>query len=225
MNHSKEILQSWEANADNWIKTIDGEEIESRRVATNKAIVNAVLKYAPKKVLDLGCGEGWLSRALREKAIDVWGTDAIEQLVDSAISKDGQFYSCFSYEDIIAGNHSLPSPFDAVVINFALLDKDVTEHLIPALPSLITQDGHLIIQTLHPLTMSEDYISGWKEGSWNGLKQPFVLPYQWYFRTFTDWINLFTQADFMLEELIEPIHPQTAKPLSVIFVLKPKSSY
>lgn len=226
MNHSKQIIDSWQANAENWIKTIDGEEIESRRLATNDAIINAVVKYAHKSVLDLGCGEGWLSRTVRKEGIDAWGTDAIQQLVDKAISSDGEFYSCCSYEDIIAGNHSLPTPFDAVVINFALLDKEVTENLIKALPALINKNGYLIIQTVHPLSIgNEEYIAGWKEGSWKGFKQPFVLPYKWYFRTFAGWINLFMQSGFVLEELVEPMHPQTGTPLSVIFVLKLKSSY
>lgn len=193
---------------------------------TNDAIINTVLRHSSKKVLDLGCGEGWLSRELRKKGLQVWGTDAIQSLVDTAIKKDGEFYFRYSYEELIAGQHKLPTPFDAIVINFALLDKEVTENLLGCLSSLLTNDGSVIIQTLHPFNIAatEEYKSGWKHGSWNGMKREFTHPYQWYFRTFEDWIKLFIQSGYVVEELNEPVHPQTGKPASVIFVLKNHAS-
>ncbi len=224
MNQPNDILQSWEANAENWIATIDNNELESRRLVTNDGIINTVLRQSPKKVLDLGCGEGWLSRELRKKGLQVWGTDAIQSLVDTAIEKDGGFYFRYSYEEIIAGQHRLPTPFDAIVINFALLDKEVTEKLLGCLSYLMRKDGCVIIQTLHPFNTAatEEYKSGWKDGSWKGMSREFLLPYQWYFRTFEDWVKLFVQSHFLIEEINEPIHPQTGKPASVIFVLKRK---
>ena len=225
MNPSDNILQSWEANAESWISTIDNNELESRRLATNAAIVNTVFRHATKRVLDLGCGEGWLSRALREKGLQVWGTDAVQTFIDVAIERDGGFYFHYSYEQIIEGQHRLPSPFDVIVINFALLDKEVSEKLLACLHWLLRKGGSVIIQTLHPFNIAstEKYVSGWKEGSWNGMSREFVLPYQWYFRTLEDWTKLFSQTNYSIEELIEPVHPQTGKPLSVIFVLKRKS--
>lgn len=222
MNNAQLIRESWEANAANWLATLDNNEIESRCVATNEAIVQQVLALSPKKVLDLGCGEGWLSRALRKQGIEVWGTDAAKELIDAAIERDGHFYFRYSYEEIISGKHELPAPFAAVVINFALLDKEVTEALIGYLPQLLKEEGCLVIQTLHPLTIAatEAYVSGWKKGTWTGLKQPFTHAYQWYFRTTEDWFRIFRNAGFVLERLREPIHPQTQKPLSLIFTMK-----
>jgi 2-polyprenyl-3-methyl-5-hydroxy-6-metoxy-1,4-benzoquinol methylase len=69
MTGENDILESWEANAGNWIQTVTNQELESRRLVTDDAIVQAVMHYAPARILDLGCGEGWLSRALRKK---VW---------------------------------------------------------------------------------------------------------------------------------------------------------
>ena len=47
MPNSQDILQSWEANADNWIRTIDAGEIESRVIATNIAIFVCIIHYRP----------------------------------------------------------------------------------------------------------------------------------------------------------------------------------
>lgn len=221
MTHSHDIRTSWEANAANWIATIENNELESRSLVTNAAIVDTILRYQPQKVLDLGCGEGWLSRELRKQGIEVWGSDAVAALVEAAEAKDGKFYFHYSYEQITAGQHQLPAPFNLAVINFALLDKEASEALIHYLPRLLTVRGHLVIQTLHSyaITSVEEYRSDWKAGSWNGMQRNFVLPYQWYFRTLEDWIRLFNEAGFSIEEISEPVHPDTGKPLSFIFVL------
>ena len=222
MPNSQDILQSWEANADNWIRTIDAGEIESRVIATNSAIMNCIIHYRPDRILDIGCGEGWLTRALRQKGIDAYGTDGVETLVKNAIQKDGPFYFHYTYTQIIQGTHDLPCPFDAITINFALLDKDDTDSIIQYLPNLLSETGLVFIQTLHPLSIatSGDYVSGWKEGSWQGMKQKFVLPYRWYFRTIQEWVNLFNKTGFNLLTLQEPIHPVTKSPVSIIFVLQ-----
>ncbi len=60
--NDKSVLDSWNNNASAWINTIENDEIESRKLVTNKAIVDAVVSYSPATILDIGCGEGWLTR-------------------------------------------------------------------------------------------------------------------------------------------------------------------
>lgn len=222
MNASHEILQSWQANAETWIATIDANEIESRKLVTNAAIIDAITNYRPEFVLDIGCGEGWLTRALAAKNIKGIGVDAIPELIQNAIKKGGEHYEVCSYENIIAGKCNVIPSVDAAVINFALLDKDLSEKLIQYLAKHLKKGSHLFIQTLHPFNITP-YETGWKEGSWNGLQREFVQPYKWYFRTMQDWMQLFVEAGLRLTQLIEPIHPITEKPASVIFVLEVKT--
>jgi 2-polyprenyl-3-methyl-5-hydroxy-6-metoxy-1,4-benzoquinol methylase len=225
MSQSSDIVKSWEANAEAWIQTVQNKELESRRIVTNRAIIDAVLDSRPQKVLDLGCGEGWLSRTLRRNGVDCCGTDAVEALINEAISKDGNYYWQHTYEDIIAGRHTLPAPFDAIVINFALLDKHVTDQLIATLPTLLTDTGLLFVQTLHPMSMPEEERdqTGWKEACWKGMKRKFTHPYRWYYRTIFDWMSLFRKSGFQKQEIREGTHPDTAIGLSMIYILKVKT--
>ncbi|MEQ9437654.1 MAG: class I SAM-dependent methyltransferase [Cyclobacteriaceae bacterium] len=219
------ILDSWQANARQWIATIDGEELESRRLVTNQAIVSTILKFQLHTVLDVGCGEGWLSRALNQQGISTVGVDAVPELIANARQKGAGTYEVASYQELIQGKPLPSAPFAGIVINFALLDKEITEALLPALAHYLTAQGLLFIQTLHPCMLSDrlPYRSGWRPGSWDGMKQAFTQPYDWYFRTLEDWIALFSQSGYILKELGEPLHPETEKPASAVFVLQRKA--
>src|SRR5215510_6947779 len=124
------IIRSWQANADNWISLIESNGIESRKLVTNKAIIDGVLACTPSSILDIGCGEGWLVKEFYDKGIEVAGVDIIPELVTRAKEKvNGNFYTA-SYEDISSGKISFSKKFDAIVINFALIGKESTENLL-----------------------------------------------------------------------------------------------
>lgn len=219
MKNEEKIIESWNANAANWIGIIENSGIESRRLVTNKAIVDAVVTANPKYVWDLGCGEGWLSAELVKKGISVTGTDAVADLVEKAKQKTEGIFFVASYEDIADGKISFDQLFDAIVINFALIGKESTENLLNTLPPFLTAAGKLFIQTLHPHSRKaiDDYTSGWKDGSWDGLSGQFVMPYQWYFRTLEDWLQLLNNSGFASVKYSENFHPHSGNPLSIIF--------
>jgi 2-polyprenyl-3-methyl-5-hydroxy-6-metoxy-1,4-benzoquinol methylase len=219
MNKEKDILSSWYANASNWIDLIAQNGIESRKLATNQAIVDAVLDVKPATVLDIGCGEGWLGSVLSGNNILVTGVDAIPALIDNARQKVQGHFLVASYEEIASGTTAIKGPFDAVVINFALIGKESTEKLVAALPAYLSPQGTLFIQTLHPHHRKavNDYTTGWKTGSWDGLGPQFTQPYEWYFRTMEDWLQLLKDSGFGRVEVKEVFHPGTGQPLSVVF--------
>lgn len=44
----------------------------------NKRYINAIRKYSPKTVLDVGCGNGFLVKKLRERGFSAYGVDFSE---------------------------------------------------------------------------------------------------------------------------------------------------
>jgi 2-polyprenyl-3-methyl-5-hydroxy-6-metoxy-1,4-benzoquinol methylase len=219
MNKEKAIIDSWHTNANAWIDIIGNNGIESRKLITNKAIIDAVMDANPSTALDIGCGEGWLAKELADRGVVVTGIDVIPALIENAKAKTPGTFIVASYEDIAEGRVSLSHPFDAIVINFALIGKESTELLLKALPPLLTANGRLFIQTLHPYSREEsgDYTTGWKTGSWNGLGDQFTQPYEWYFRTMEDWIQLLNESGFNKVIAADVLHPVNGSRLSVIF--------
>jgi len=212
------ILDSWNRNAAAWTVAVRNREIESRRLITDRAVIEAILDHAPHSAIDLGCGEGWLVRELSRHGVETIGTDAIPELVREAQTAGGGQFKQLSYDDISAGN--LAATVDAVVCNFALLGHESVNRLIAAIPDLLNPRGRVIVQTLHPVSAcgAQPYQDGWREGSWDGFSERFVDPAPWYFRTLGSWIQLLRANGLPVIEIREPLHPVTQQPASIIFI-------
>ncbi|MBB6243971.1 methyltransferase domain-containing protein [Rhodanobacter sp. MP1X3] len=213
-----EIINAWHANATPWTTAVRSGDIESRRLITDDAILDAVLSQSPQSVLDLGCGEGWLARALSFRGIRVIGIDVVPELIEQAQSAGGGDFRVASYEDVAAGKLGVVT--DAVVCNFSLIGKESVDGIIASAKSMLRPGGAFIVQTLHPLIACGDqpYTDGWRPGSWAGFSDDFVRPAPWYFRTVETWIRLFEQSGLDLREVREPLHPNTGKPASILFI-------
>ena len=209
------VIRAWSDNAAPWTAAVCGGAIRSRTLVTNGAIVDAVRSRAPRSGIDIGCGEGWLVRAL--DGIDMIGIDVVPDLVAQARRAGGDF-RVLSYEQIAAGQ--LKAAADVAVCNFSLIGKEAVDGLFRAARSFLNPGGALIVQTLHPLAVCGDgaYRDGWREGSWAGFSDDFREAPPWYFRTLESWVRLFSDNGLRLLELREPVHPDTGKPASVIMI-------
>src|SRR5712671_5893108 len=101
------IVDSWRKNASPWTTAVRENQIASRTLVTNKAVIDAVLSRSPRTVLDIGCGEGWLARSLSEHGIRAIGVDIVPALVEQAKKAGGGDFRVVSYEDIAAGSLDL----------------------------------------------------------------------------------------------------------------------
>lgn len=212
------IIESWHNNAGPWTDAVRAGAIASRKLCTDNAIVDAVLGCAPCSVIDIGCGEGWLVRALAARGVAALGIDAIAALVERAQQLGGGQFHTLSYAELAQGK--LAERTDVLVCNFSLLGEQSVADVFGAAPSLLNAGGSFIVQTLHPLVACGDqpYRDGWRHGSWDGFSSDFTDPAPWYFRTLESWVALFARNGLCLRELREPLHPATGRPASIIFI-------
>jgi len=214
-----QVIASWHRNAAPWTAAIRDQQIESRRLVTDRAVVDAVCQRAPRRVLDIGCGEGWLCRALAEHGIETTGVDVVPALIETARAiAGGGDYRVASYEAIAGG--ALQLTVDLAVANFSLIGHEAVDALLRRIPSLLVPHGHLVVQTLHPAAARGElpYVDGWRPGSWAGFGPEFTDPAPWYFRTLGRWVALLLESGFVVRELREPMHPLTGNPASLLLV-------
>ena len=216
------ILSVWRQNAEPWIAAVQGQRIESRRLATDNAVIQAALSLKPRSAIDFGCGEGWLVRALAAQGVDVLGLDAVPELIDTARAKGGGRFETMSYAQIAAGE--LHAKADVAICNFSLLGEASTEAVLAAVPGLLEPGGALLVQTLHPVVACGElpYRDGWREGSWAGCGEGFGQAAPWYFRTLGGWLDTFAACGLRVARIEEPLHPHSGRPASIIFVLEPR---
>lgn len=213
------IVDSWIKNAKPWTTAVREGQIESRRLVTDNAIIEAITECSPRTVLDIGCGEGWLCRALTSRGIDATGIDVVPALIAEARQSGAGHFEVLSYEALASG--SLHWRFDVVVGNFSLLGEASVESIVRAAPQWLGVNGRLVIQTLHPVAAcgTDPYRDGWRAGSWAGFDPSFTDPAPWYFRTIASWIRLFRDSGFSVADVREPLSPKTTMPASIVFIL------
>lgn len=210
------LIRSWRTHSAAWTEAVRTNRIASRVAVTDAALVTAILEQQPTRVLDLGCGEGWLARRLAPLGIAVTGIDAAPELVAAARAAGGGTFRVADYGELPADL----GDFDLAVSNFALLGREPVERLLTALPEFLHPGGHLIVQTLHPLVLGDDqsYRDGWREDSWAAFSASVEEPPPWYFRTLGSWIDLLGAGGFGLRELREPRAGDAARPASLLLI-------
>jgi 2-polyprenyl-3-methyl-5-hydroxy-6-metoxy-1,4-benzoquinol methylase len=216
---AKQLRRSWDANAHAWSAAVREQKIESRRVATDAAILEAVLAHSPTRVLDVGCGEGWLIRALAARGSLLVGVDASAALIEAAREHNSGAFHVLSYAELAVRQEQVGGGFDAVVCNFSLLEEDVVP-LLSALRQVSAPGGLLYVQTVHPWSACGEaaYRDGWRTETFASFGQAFVEPMPWYFRTLASWVSVVHAAGWRVAEVREPLHPETGKPLSLLLI-------
>ncbi len=214
-----EVIDSWKKNAMEWVKVIDRNEIESRQY-TNKAIEDVLREMSGNNILDIGCGEGWLTRSITKMGKRAVGIDVIETLLANARKKGPEPFFLISYEDIMNGKMIPEGPYDVAIFNFSIYQKDGLAELLNNTRKFLLKNGKIVIQTIHPyflLNNRRAYNSQMISDSWEGLPGNFTEGHQWYARTIEDWIFIMAQSGMKIVELREIINFDK-EPVSLILI-------
>jgi 2-polyprenyl-3-methyl-5-hydroxy-6-metoxy-1,4-benzoquinol methylase len=211
----------WDKNAEAWSHAVQSKLIASRKF-TSPAVVQAVLDRKPKRVIDLGCGEGWIASELALHGIAYLGLDFSKDLIEAARRAHPQgSFELMSYEKLIARTWKPGFLADSVVFNFSLFEEDLRP-ILRAAAALTHPMGSIIIQTLHPAALSP-YEDGWRIEDFKTFPTPFEGTMRWYGRTRESWMRTLTQSGLKIMDILEPVDPATKAPLSILFVTTPES--
>ena len=143
--------ERWIAQADAWAAWAD-----SRREDDVLPSFYDLLPTPARTALDLGCGEGRLTRELRRRGYTAVGVDVARPLIEIARERDPDG----AYR--VAAAERLPfadASFDLVVAFNVLMTVDDPERSVAEAARLLAPGGHLCASIVHPLASA---------GTWDG---------------------------------------------------------
>jgi 2-polyprenyl-3-methyl-5-hydroxy-6-metoxy-1,4-benzoquinol methylase len=219
MNRDDALTRSWDRNADNWTRVVRGGLIPSRRAGTDDAVLDAIAERPPKRLLDIGCGEGWLVRAaIVRTGCAAVGIDGAGALIEAAqIADPVSAYHVLDYDSFAASD--IGADFDIAVFNYSLFTEDVAP-LLRVAASRLAPGGVIVIQTLHPGDEQED---GWRTEDFTAFDGGDWAAMPWYYRTLGSWRAVLSDAGLEVRETREP-KAEDGRVLSLLMVCAPSKS-
>ncbi len=136
----------WRASAKAWIADMGEQGDFGRRYVLDPIMLPRALARAPKKALDVGCGEGRFCRMLKQHGIDVTGVDPTPELLAAARARDrdGEYLEAYAEHLPFDDN-----AFDLVVSYLSLIDIPDIEAAIPEMARVLAPNGALLIANLN----------------------------------------------------------------------------
>lgn len=177
-----------------------------------------------KRMLDLGCGDGYYSRLMVEAGADVVGVDFSQEFIDLAKKQEQKQPQGIRYfHGDIAKMDFLPSgEIDGAVADFVFVTIPTQEKYIQAVREVhrvLKESGTVLISKGHPAKFnrpdkSKDYSLTYdKEPSYFDSLTPQHVklniegkPVEWtnYHRSLEDFLNPWIENGFVITRVIEP---------------------
>ena len=222
-----EVRQIWDAKAAFWDERMaDGNQFQRELIAP---AVERLLALQPgERVLDVGCGNGVMTRRLAQLGARITGIDTSARFIELARRRATPFDDRLDYRvlDATAERQLLAlgdGEFDALVCNVVLMDMPVIDPLLRAARRLLNAQGRFVFAVLHPAFNSnavricgerdaDDVTTSWVKitdylniPAGKGAGMPGEPVPHWYFhRPLHVLFGAFFRAGFVLDGLEEP---------------------
>ncbi len=219
---SEESARRWDAHADLFGSLIGEQGDIHRRLLLNPVVFEFLGDLGGKRVLDAGCGEGYLSRMMARKGASVVGVDYSREMLRLAnertdASTDAEYHHCSAERLDFLDDQT----FDAVVSNMVLIDLEDYRSAIDEAYRVLMPGGVFVLSISNP-PFSVPGHSGWHTGDdgerlhWNtdayfteGAYEMPVLAHSeatfiQFHRTLTSYARAILRAGFVIEDLVEP---------------------
>jgi SAM-dependent methyltransferase len=217
---------AWGAAADAWDEFVESGADYHRTDLHGPALLDACGDVDGRRVLDLGCGQGWFSRQLAGRGARVVGVDAAAPMLAHARRYEAARPLGIAYHHLDAARVAEMWPlgsFDLVAACMVLHDLPNPGDVLAAARRVLTDGGRMVFSIVHPVTSVPPAVWVRDEAGRKGalrvdryfdsgpirlrwamarLAAPWeVTNWHW---TLTEWSDLIEGACFRIDRLREP---------------------
>ncbi|MFX0116516.1 MAG: methyltransferase domain-containing protein, partial [Candidatus Hodarchaeota archaeon] len=219
--------------ADSWTSLIRPNGTLHHRFILNPCVKGLLAPIKESKILDAGCGEGYLSRELAAMGAKVIGVDFSDAMISKCVQAVSELPSLqleYYCADIRQMQFLPDQSIDKVLSNlcFPNLETHLVQEALLEFQRILKPNGMLVFSILHPCF--EAGLGGWELGEkdasgrrrgkffkidnyfsertyerlWKSSTGPFPQPIAFVHRTLETYFFLLSQASFAVNTLREP---------------------
>ena len=156
------VGKAWDRGADMWYSRHTDFGDLNRQYVIDPALLRILGRVEGKRILDAGCGNGYLCRLLSKKGAEMVGADVSKRAIEIAEDIEKNESMNIEYHVGSVCNLSMCSDgeFDAVVSNLVLQDLQDIDKAVAELHRVLKPDGKFVFSIMHPCFSSAP-VHGW----------------------------------------------------------------
>lgn len=235
MNKALKNTGFWNNKAEVWAQSVrEGMDV-FRDLYSLPAFLAFIGDIQGKRVLDIGCGEGYNTRMFAQQGAQVIGVDLSKEMIQLAQEEENKTRLGIQYFNASWTNLSFfKNEFDVILSTMALMDGPGYEDALKEFHRILKDDGNLFFSICHPCFLPPGYVnlkdtngvsthrvinSYSKEGPWEFTWQlsknadksdSRSVTSTSYHRTLSTYINHLLRAGFILKKIEEPLPSKKA---------------
>ncbi|GIG67169.1 class I SAM-dependent methyltransferase [Phytomonospora endophytica] len=209
-------IAQWETLPRDVVEAMDADGDFAKRHLVNPHLLRLLGPLDGRRVLDAGCGNGYLSRMLARAGADVVGVEPTEALCGYSREREAELRQGITY--VRAGLTSLPEdiggPFDAVVCSMVLMAIPDWRPAMRACVEALKPGGTFVFAVTHPAF--ENLSATWREHGEYRLDRyldEYEMPSTYatdFHRPLSAYLNEAADLGCRLREVVEPRLPAEA---------------
>lgn len=205
---ANENKQQWASMPREVIEAFGDEGDFGRQHLLNPAIFGLLGEVTGKRILDAGCGSGYLSRLLAEKGARVTGLEPAQPLFEYAVEREQQDPLGLDYIQADLRTWRSKLRFEVIIANMVLMDILKYEAALDTCFIHLQAGGQFVFSITHPCFEASD--SDYRANGYISVKeyfQTYPIQQQWgqrYHRPLSHYFNALIQRGGIIQSVIEP---------------------
>ena len=164
------------------------------------------------KVLDAGCGEGYLARILANRGAQVTGIDISPRLIQMAQAKNVEGTIVYRVADLSQPLPEYRRHFDVIASHLVLNDVYDYRGFIATLETAVKPGGRCVLSMNNPYSFVirshvTNYFDSGKTFPYRGLSEEGIKVH-FYQRTLEEYMDAFLSTGFQLQRLVDIPTPE-----------------